>query len=285
MKFKHVIFVIILILNQNAFAEDYTLFNPTPKEKLRPLNTERSSKSDYVTTVDAGHIQLETSLISITKNKDCNNGSCTKTLLSTFGDTNNIRIGLTENSDLQIMSNLYMNKRTYDYKNEPQKQDGYGDTNIRFKYSFSGNKGEKFGIAVTPFIKLPTNQNHFGNNDVEGGIAVPFAFSLDDGWGIGGMTQINLLKEQNVSGNYFGKYYGAYLNAIYLSKSFTDKLSAFAEYATFKANVSNSWWQNTADFGVHYLINNNFKVDFGANFALTNAADDLNYYSGITYRF
>lgn len=275
---------IVFLIAKNANAENYNLFNPVPDQKLRPLNTERSSRSDYVTTVDAGRIQLESSLISVTKNKDCDNGNCTKTNTTTFGDTNNIRIGLTENSDLQIMSNLYMRRRTDDYVNQTQRQEGYGDTNIRFKYSFSGNNGEKFGIAVTPFIKIPTNQNNLGNNDVEGGVSIPFAFSLDDGWTIGGMSQVNFLRGTN-SDDFLGKYYDAYLNAIYVAKNINSNIFVFAEYATFKSNTSNSWWQNTADFGIHYLITDNFKIDFGTNIGLTNTADDLNYYSGITYRF
>ena len=43
--------------------------------------------------------------------------------------------------------------------------------------------------------------------------------------------------------------------------------------------------QNYVDFGVNYLINDNLKIDFGANFGLSKKADDLNYFSGLAYRF
>jgi hypothetical protein len=248
------------------------------------MNTERSSKSDCVTTIDAGRVQVETSLVNVVKNKDCGNGNCNKNNVLSFADATYTRIGLTTNSDLQIVNSFYNYKKT-SFANNNLKAESFGDTVLRFKYSFSGNKNEKFGIAITPFVKFPTNQNHFSNNSIEGGINAPFAFNLNSSWSVGGMLQVNFLKDLVSAKSSGGSYYLGYANMIYLSKSFTNKLYAFAEYYTYKADVSNSWWQNTADFGLHYFLTNNFKIDAGVNFGLTNAADDLNYYTGFAYRF
>ena len=37
----------------------YTLFNPTPTDQMRPFNTDRPTKSNVPYTVDAGHFQYE----------------------------------------------------------------------------------------------------------------------------------------------------------------------------------------------------------------------------------
>src|SRR5690242_13595812 len=37
----------------------YNLFNPTPKDLMRPFNTDRPTKSNVPYTVDAGHFQYE----------------------------------------------------------------------------------------------------------------------------------------------------------------------------------------------------------------------------------
>src|SRR5215510_8623651 len=37
----------------------YTLFNPTPRDQMRPFNTDRPTKSNVPYTVDAGHFQYE----------------------------------------------------------------------------------------------------------------------------------------------------------------------------------------------------------------------------------
>ncbi len=44
----------------------FTLFNPTPTADLRPLCTDRPTKSTSPCTVDAGHFQLESDLFNVT---------------------------------------------------------------------------------------------------------------------------------------------------------------------------------------------------------------------------
>jgi hypothetical protein len=51
-----------LIAMADAVAADkdqYTLFNPTPKDQMRDFNTDRPTKSNVPYTVDAGHFQYE----------------------------------------------------------------------------------------------------------------------------------------------------------------------------------------------------------------------------------
>ncbi len=261
---------------QFAKAQDYTIFNPTPDSKLRSLNSERPTKTDSVATVDAGRVQIETSLISATKDKDCSSGACVKTTKTTLGDTTNIRLGLTENSDIQFISNLYTNKRVVGNGSVNEK-DGFGDSTIRLKYSFSGNKDEKFGLAIIPFVKFPTNQNNLANDHIESGIGAPFLVNFDAGWSLGGMTQFNFLKNQNSS-------YIGYANAVYLAKNFTEKFAGIAEIYTYKEDLSGSKWQNSADFVLQYLLTKNFKIDSGVNVGITEAADDLNWFMGFAYR-
>ena len=78
-----------------------------------------------------------------------------------------------KNSDIQFIGNLYTNKRVVSNGNLNEK-DGFGNTTIRLKYSFAGNKNEKYGLAIIPFVKLPTNQNNLANDNIESGIGVPF---------------------------------------------------------------------------------------------------------------
>lgn len=275
--------VLTLLFSYASYAEEYTIFNPTPSEKMRPLNSERASYADYVTTIDPGHIQLEMSLFNKADDKNCSNNVCSKSSSLTLGDTTNLRIGITENTDIQIISSLYTNTKNTT-ANSSEQNDGFGDTTIRFKYSFSGNNGEKFGIAVIPAVKIPTNHNDLGNNDVEGNFGVPFAVNFD-GWSFGGITQLKLLKDSNSTKSYRSSYYKGYANTIYVSKNFTPKFFGVAEYYTYKADISGSHWQNTANFILHYLVRRDFKLDVGSNFGLNKASTDLQYYAGITKLF
>src|ERR1700743_2852682 len=51
-----------LMLTSTVEAQDksqYTLFNPTPTDQMRPFSTDRPTKSNVPYTVDAGHFQYE----------------------------------------------------------------------------------------------------------------------------------------------------------------------------------------------------------------------------------
>ncbi len=279
------IFCAIFLANNSSFAKEYSLFNPTPDDKLRPMVTERPTNSDGANTIDPGRFQIETSLISNSRNKDCNQGNCTKTSTTSFADSTNIRLGLTQNSEIQIIATPYSYKRQQAANSEIDERDGFNDVTIRGKYSFLGNEGEKFGLAIIPFIKLPTNKNDLGNNDIEGGLGIPFSINFDDGFSIGGMTQFNFLKDQNSLDDYHKSYHIGYANAIYISQIFNEKYNIYAEYYSFKADVSKSWWQNSANVGIIYSVSKNMKLDAGFGYGLSNAADDLTMFLGTAYRF
>src|SRR5580700_10003350 len=53
---------LVVVATGSASAGDkdqYTLFNPTPVDKMRAFNTDRPTKSNVPYTVDAGHFQYE----------------------------------------------------------------------------------------------------------------------------------------------------------------------------------------------------------------------------------
>src|SRR3982751_4707969 len=50
----------------------YNLFNRTPVNKMRGLNTDRPDKTESAYTLDAGHFQFETDLITYVNDKNEN---------------------------------------------------------------------------------------------------------------------------------------------------------------------------------------------------------------------
>src|SRR2546423_15411810 len=57
----------LLCVASVALAEDksqFNLFNPTPRDQMRELNTDRPDRTEGPYTVDAGHVQLELDLAS-----------------------------------------------------------------------------------------------------------------------------------------------------------------------------------------------------------------------------
>jgi hypothetical protein len=266
-----------LISASTASASDYNLFNPVPDANLRPMTTERPSKSDSPFTVDSGRLQVETSLVNYTK--ETNNNIKTEGL--TYGGTTNFRLGLTQNNDIQLIIDPYRQVRTTnELSNSTEENDGFGDTIIRLKHNFFGNDGGDYALALIGFVKLPTNQNNLANDSYEGGVILPFNINFSNGYSLGGMTQVTALKDSSTSG-----YNPAFTNSLIIGKSLTDKLSVYGEIFTFKNTEAKSEWQNTIDFGTVYLITDNFRIDSGINFGISDYADDINFFVGTAYRF
>ncbi len=262
-------------------GEGHTLFNPTPVDQLRPMSAERPSKADSPYSVDAGHFQIETNLYSYVQNDDCNNGTCSKNRQHFIGGSTNLRIGLTDRTDIQFIGDLYRDQRIDDRTAGTRiMRQGYGDTQVRLKVNVFGNHpADQYSLGILPYIKLPTNQEDLGNDEVEGGIGLPFNINFDDGWSLGGMTQFNLVTD-GTSG-----YDPAYVNALVVGKALTDKLSAYTEFYTFKADQAGAEWLNTLDFGTVYALTDNFRIDANVHFGVTDAADDVNFFVGTAYRF
>lgn len=248
---------------------------------MRPMSTERPSKTDSAVTLDAGHFQLETSLLNFVQDKTCLRGSCAKAREWDIGATTTLRLGLTQAAEIQAFltpyQHLSLKNQNADIKD---RREGYGDTTIRFKYNLCGNDGGEFALSVLPYVKVPTNQDNLGNDYYEWGLEVPFYIGLPDGWGINAMTQANLLRDVGR-----GEYYTAYVNSAALGRNITDSLSAYAELYTFKAAQANAKWQNTTDFGLVYALTANLRVDAGINIALSDAAADRSVFTGLAYRY
>ncbi len=83
----------------------FTLFNPTPKQAMREFNTDRPDVTESPYTVDAGHFQYETSLVSYTHN----NHQGERTDLLQALAVSNIKVGLLNNMDLQLVLEPYDN--------------------------------------------------------------------------------------------------------------------------------------------------------------------------------
>jgi hypothetical protein len=139
-----------LLMSNTSFASDsYNLFHPVPDDKLRAMTAERPSKTDGPFSLDAGRIQIETSLFAHTKNDDCTGGTCTKTTHDYVGGATNLRIGLTDDTDLQIISDLYHHSKTESGGVEDS-HEGLGDTQVRLKLNVMGNDpSSKFSLALS----------------------------------------------------------------------------------------------------------------------------------------
>ena len=58
------VFSVLLLTSGVVTAESYSLWNPTPDDKLRDLATDRPDKTESPITVDAGRFQIEADILT-----------------------------------------------------------------------------------------------------------------------------------------------------------------------------------------------------------------------------
>jgi hypothetical protein len=257
-----------------ADKSGYSLGNPTPDNALRDMATDRPDKTESPYTVDAGRIQIETDLVAYTY--DGADGLTTRAFdVLPF----NLKLGLTHDTDLQFLYGAYSHVHTSG-GGLTEKDNGFGDLVVRVKHNIWGNDGGPTAFGVMPFVKLPTNDMASLNDDVEGGVIVPLAIDLGRGMGLGLMTEIDILKAESGSG-----YEPTFINSASLSFGLTDRLGMYVEAYVERSAESGAETIVTVDTGFTYAVTDNLQLDAGANIGVTDAADDLNVFAGISRRF
>jgi hypothetical protein len=250
----------------------YHLFNPTPDSLMRELATDRPDKTEAPYTVDAGRIQLETDLVTYVKD-DAPTGERTRGFIL---NNLNLKFGLTQNTDLQVILPSYVRERVTDGSGTTTVS-GVGDLTLRYKWNLLGNDQGDIALAVMPVLKLPTAKADLSNERWEGGLILPVAVALPGDVGMGLMFQYNHLAFDG------GGREGQFISTLAFGRDLVGDLAGYVEIYS-EAN-SRSAWVSTFDFGLTYGIGANLQLDAGMNIGLTESADDLNPFVGVSARF
>jgi hypothetical protein len=255
----------------------YTLFDPTPRALMREMSTDRPDKTESAHTVDAGHFQVEMDLV--TYGRDHYRSDHTDVDAFSVAPTN-LKLGLTNRVDLQLVLETYSWVRTEDrIGGAVTHRRGFGDVTVRLKTNLWGNDGGPSAFAAMPFVKLPTNQDDLGNDAVEGGVILPFAFDLPWGWGLGGIVVFAAGEDGDGDG-----YHPEFIETLALGHDIVGDLAGYVELFSLASTEAGAHWQATADFGLTYMLTEDIQLDGGVNVGLTRAAEDVNPFLGLSFR-
>jgi len=258
----------------------FHLFNPTPRELMREMSTDRPDLTESAYTVDAGHFQLEADLVRYTYDHDTADAADTRVDAWSVAAVN-VKAGLLNWMDLQLGLDTYHYVSTDDrVAGQEGTQSGLGDFTTRVKMNLWGNDGGQTALAVMPFVKFPTNQDDLGNDDVEGGIIMPLAIELPAGFGMGLMTEFDFVRNQADTG-----YRTEFVNSITIGRDFVGRLGGYVEFFSLVSTESDSPWVGILGIGFTYGLSDDLRLDAGVNIGVTDAADDLNPFLGLSWRF
>ncbi len=256
----------------------YNLFNPTPRRLMREMTTDRPDVTEAPFTVDAGHVQIESTLFGYARTRPAVSDAYE------FAETN-VRIGLTNNAELSLVWQPYGILNTNPVDPEPtQKQSGVGSVDIRAKFNLWGNDDfEKVGsaLAVLPVITLPTDRdNGIGAAAVEGGVTAILALALPAGFGIGFSAGTYAIEDYDTTG-----YHAEYLATATVSYEWTGKFATYSEIVAVLGLDDPRGDILQLDAGWTYALTDDVQLDGGTSFGLTDASDRYNPFLGLSMRF
>lgn len=246
---------------------------------LRPLCTDRPTKSTSPCTVDAGHLQIESDIGNVTF--DHSGGADTTTALYT---NPTFKWGVSNNADVELNIAPLETIVTRDRKTGvTTRQTGIGDLYGRFKLELIGADGGDFGFGLSPFVKLPTAGGGVGDGAVEEGLIAPISLALPLNWSLVIDPELDALK--NAANQ------GRHLN--------TSGLLSFSYPATKTVTVSIELWgdvnddpegtsrQASADLGAAWIpaSDANLQWDGGVNLGLNSDTPAAQAYIGVSRRF
>jgi hypothetical protein len=254
----------------------YTIFNPTPPSLLRDM--EALYESPY--TVDAGHVQIETYPFGYWYHRDDLDGHQIDTEGWRFAPLN-LRLGLLNNLDVQLGFAPYTTFRMRDQlSSTTEKHQGFGDIVPRVRINLWGNDSGNTAAAITPFLKIPTNQDQLGNQAYEGGVIFSWATKLPLSWWFIVTPEIDIVANVISSG-----YHTEGAGTAYFWHSLIGQLSGYVEFASRVSTEADVPWLGTVDLGVTYMLTKNIQLDTGVRVGVTKSADNLNPFIGISVRF
>ncbi len=266
-------FSIVFVTFATSAAVAYSLFDPTPDDKLRDLSTDRPDTTESPHTVDAGHYQIEWEAISYGTDRD--NGVRTNVLTSSI----NLKAGLSDNIDVQFVLEPHT-RVTTKADGESDTESGMNDTEVRLKINMWGNDEGDTALAIMPFVRLATHDDDFGEDGkTEGGIIVPLGFSLPGGWESAVMLEVDRVRNDDNDG-----YITEYLQSITFAHDISGDLGGFLEFVSDSRNESDAESETYFNTGLTYAVGANMQFDAGVNLGLSDAAEDSRVFVGFSYR-
>lgn len=241
----------------------------------RGLITDRPNKTESAHTVPRNRFQLETDIMSRTVDKIKNpNVKSTVLVINNI----NLKYGVTENDDVQLILPNYIEQKIRS-SGTTVTQKGFGDVMVRYKHNLYGND-ENVALGLMPYAKLPTAGAGLSNKHVEGGIILPLNLTLSYAWDFGAQVQVDHVRRNDDSGSQTD-----YIMSTTVAHTIVGDLSGFVELFSKTSDNDNQSGISTLDLGVTYLWSPVIQLDAGAFIGLTEQADDLQTFAGVSALF
>lgn len=268
-----------------AQAEAHSLRHPTPRDRLRPLATDRPDKTESPYTVDPGHVQVETELFRFAReDRSTADGPLTREEWAV--GTTLVKLGLLPALDAGVGIEPYQQVRESapaegaDFPGRRvTRQEGFGPLSLRLKWNLWGNDGGRSALALLTEVGLPSAQDDLDSGAAEPALFLPFALDLGRGFELGVQTGFVGAGDADGRGHHFEA-----VNSVTLGVDLGRRWSGHLEFWSQVDASDPAAWQGTFDFGLNFLVSDHLKLDAGVNLGLTDSAPDWEPFVGLSWR-
>jgi Putative MetA-pathway of phenol degradation len=262
----------------------HSLFNPTPTDELRGMDTDRPNVTNTPHTIDAGHLQIETGVIDYTYFRDDSPRENVREDDFDFGEFN-FRLGVLNNLEINAVVDAYDLDQTHDYYADSISRAGsFGDTVLGGKLNLwgdeSGDDVWETALAIQPQFKFPTARDTVGNGRFEFAVIAPFLMNLPAGFHLGLQPGVSYERNSSNTG-----YVTGFPSSISVDRVVVGDLDIYLEYACDPTTERRVETEQTIDVGGTYPLTDNIVLDTGVNFGLNNASNNIEVLAGISVRF
>lgn len=239
-------------------------------KRLRPLEADRPDATESPRTVDAGHFQIESSVLGYSRDK--NDG--VKWDAWVWGETN-LKYGLNERMDLQLLIAPFVYEKTRQ-GGATEVNEGFGDLTMRLKWNLWGNDEGATAMAVFPYVKIPTG-TEVSNDKWEGGVIFPWAMECSERVGLGLQLEVARIWDEDDRDDDL-----EFLHTAVLGVDLTERLGVYLEYIGIAGDDP---YQASISGGASWAFSDLFQWDAGLVLGLNDEAEDLQTFTGFTLKF
>ena len=252
------------------------LFNPTPRDQWRPLSADRPDATESPITVDAGAVQIETTLLQYGRDEHNDDGTSVQSFLVL---ATNLKLGLTDRIDLQLVFEPFAYQDTEPDGGGGTILEGFGSLQLRLKANLWGNDGGETALGVLPFLGIPTG-NDLGSEELGGGVALPFSMALAEGVSLGLMPQIAFVHDGDDDDHDV-----EFLHTAVVGFELPADFGVYVEYVGVASSDSATEYAASFSTGATYGVSEDLQLDAGLLVGLSRDAEDLVLFTGFTLRF
>jgi len=271
--------------NTNSDKSQYNLFNPTPRDLMRPMNSDEYDNVFDAHTLDAGHFQIEGSLIDYyhySAHYDFT-GEAYRFEEYEYSWEPRFRVGLLNNVDFEVRPTYEIRSENYNGAYfSPYAPYAFDSTRrisdferiaLGPKINLWGNDEGPTALAIHPYLSVsPRSGPLLGGADIPFGVFMP--------WGL----YLKLDTEIYLTDNSHRTDYVGFDNSISLHKTVCSKAEVYWYLDSVVTSDESQSWYGSSGFGVIYNLTPDLQFFGGIGFGLDSAAFDYNPRFGIVFR-